>query len=109
MKDLKFKVSDYVKILKYKNTFAKSYVPNWSQKAFMIKNVIKTVSWKYVISDLNGEEIVWKFYEKYCQRRNQKEFRFKKVIKREGDKLYVKWKGYNSFFNTWNDKNDLCK
>ena len=33
-------------------------------------------------------------------------FRVEKVIKRKGDKLYVKWKGYNSSFNSWIDKKD---
>ena len=27
-----------------------------------------------------------------------------KVIKRKGDKLYVKWKGCDNFFNSWIDK-----
>ena len=26
-----------------------------------------------------------------------------KVIKRKGDKLYVKWKGYDNSFNSWID------
>ena len=51
------------------------------------------------ITDLNGEEITGKFYEKELQKTNQKEFRVEKAVKRKGDKLYVKWKGYNSFFN----------
>ena len=29
-----------------------------------------------------------------------------KVIKRKGDKLYVKWKGYNNSFNSWIDQKD---
>ena len=32
----------------------------------------------------------------------------KKQLKK-GDKLYVKWKGYNSSFNSWIDKKDLIK
>ena len=28
-------------------------------------------------------------------------------MKRKGNKLYVKWKGYDNSFNTWIDKNDL--
>ena len=28
-----------------------------------------------------------------------------KVLKRKGDKLYVKWKGYGYRFNSWIDKN----
>ena len=41
------------------------------------------------------------------QKTNQKEFRIEKVIKRKGDKLYVKWKGYDNSFNSWIDKKDL--
>ena len=49
-----------------------------------------TVPWPYVISDLNGEEIVGSFYEKELLKTNQKELRIEKVIKRKGDRLYVK-------------------
>ena len=38
------------------------------------------------------------------QEKNQKEFRVEKVINRKGDKLYVKWKAYDSSFNSWIDK-----
>ena len=38
-KDLNFKVGDGVKISKYKNIFAKDYVPNWSEEVFIIKKV----------------------------------------------------------------------
>ena len=38
---------------------------------------------------------------------NKKEFRVKKIIKRKGDKLYVKWKGYDSSFNSWIYKRDI--
>ena len=51
-----------------------------------------------VISDCMGKEIVGTFYKKELQKVNQKEFKVEKVIKRKGDKIYVKWKAYNSFF-----------
>ena len=79
-KDPKFKVGDRARISKYKNIFAKSYTPNWSEEIFVIKKIRNTV---------------------------QKEFRIEKVIKKKGNKLYVKWKGYNSSFNSWIDKKDL--
>ena len=60
--------------------------------------------WTYVINDPNGEEIVATFYLKELQKTNQKEIRIEKVIKRKGDKLYVKWKGYDSSFNSWIDE-----
>ena len=50
------------------------------------------------------EEIFETFYEKELQKTNQKEFGIEKVIKRKGDKLYVKWEGYNNLFNSWTDK-----
>ena len=78
-----------------------------SEETFVIKKVKNTVLWTYVINDLNGEEIIETFYEKELQKTNQKEFRIEKVIKRKGDKLYVKWKGYDNSFNSWIDKKDL--
>ena len=44
--------------------------------------------------------------KKNCKRLIKK-FRTEKVIKRKGDKLYVKWKGYDNSFNSWIDKKDL--
>ena len=48
------------------------------------------MSWTYVISDLNGEEIVVTFYEKELQKKYRKEIRFGNLINRKGDILYVK-------------------
>ena len=89
-KDPKFKVGDNVRISKYKNIFAKGYTPNWSEEIFVINKIKNTVPGTYAISDLNGEEIAGSFYEKELQKTNQQEFRIEKVLKRKGDKLYVK-------------------
>ena len=70
-KDPKFKVSDHVRISKYKNIFAKAYTPNWLEKLFVIKEVKNTVPWTYAINDLNGEEIIETFYEKEPQKANK--------------------------------------
>ena len=78
-------------------------MPNWSEEVFVIKKK-NTVSWTYVINDLNGEEIIGTFYEKELQKTNHEEFVIEKVIKRKGNKIYVKWKGYNNSFNSWIDK-----
>ena len=78
-----------------------------SEEAFVIKKVKNTVPWIYVVRDLNGEEIVGNFYQKEMQKANQREFRVEKVIKRKDDKLYVKWKDYDSSFNSWIDKKDV--
>ena len=80
-KDPKFKVGDHVRISKYKNIFAKSYTPNWSEQIFVIKEIKHTVPWTYVINDFNGKEIIGTFYEKELQKINQQEFRIEEVIK----------------------------
>ena len=82
-KDPKFKAGDHVRISKYKNIFAKGYMPNWSEEVFVIKKVKNTIPWTYVINDLNGEEIIGTFY--------------------------VKWKGYDNSFNSWIDKGNLVQ
>ena len=108
-KDPKFKVGYRVRISKYKTIFAKGYTPIWSEEVFVIKKVKNTVPWTYVINDLNGEEIIGTFYEKELQKTNQEEFRIEKVIKRKGNKIYDKWKGYNNSFNSWIDKASLVQ
>ena len=59
---------------------------------FFISKIKDTVPWTYVINDLNLGEIIGAFYEEELQETNQKQFTIEKVIKRKGDKLYVKWK-----------------
>ena len=59
--------------------------------------------------DPNGEEISGTFHEKQLQKTNQTEFRVEKTIKRKGDRLYVKWKGYDNLFNSWIDKKDVVQ
>ena len=108
-KEINNKVGDRVRISKYKNIFAKGYMPNWSEEVFIIKKVKNTIPWTYAINDLNGEEIIGTFYEKELQKTNQEELRIEKVIRRKGDKLYVKWKGYDHSFNSWIDKANLVQ
>ena len=106
-KNPKFKVGDHVRISKYKNIFAKGYAPNWLEEIFIVSKVKNTVPWTYTISDQNGEKITGNFYEKELQKTNLKEFSIEKILKRKGDKLYVKWKGYNNFFNSSIGKKDV--
>ena len=104
----RFKVGDRVRISKYKNIFAKGYTQNWSEEVFVVTKIKSTVPWAFAISDLNGEPITGGFYEKELQKTDQQEFRIEKVIKRKGNKLYVKWKRYNSSFNSWINKKRPC-
>ena len=83
------------------------YVPNWSEEDFIVNEIKNTVPWTYTIIDLNGEPITGTFYEKELQKTNQKEFRIEKMLKRKGDKLCFKWKGFDNSFNGWINKKDI--
>ena len=69
----------------------------------MIREFKNTVPWTYVISDLKGQKIVGAFYKKELQKVKSKRVTIEKVIKRRSDRLYIKWKGYDSCFNSWID------
>ena len=56
----------------------------------MIKKVKHTFLWKYDIIDVNSEEVNLTFSEKHLQLPNQIELRVENVIKKKGEKLYVK-------------------
>ena len=56
---------------------------------------------------LTANTIFETFYQKELQKTNKKGFRVEKVIKRKSDKLYIKWKNYNSSLNSWIDQKDI--
>ena len=74
-KDPKCKVGDHVRILKWKNIFAKRCMPNWCEEVFVVSKIKNTVPWTHVIKYLYGEEIIGTFYGKELQKINQEEFR----------------------------------
>ena len=67
-KDPKLKGGNDVRISKYKNFFAKGYMPNWPEEVFISSKIKNTVTWTYVINDLNSEEITGTFYEKQLEK-----------------------------------------
>ena len=60
-KNRKFKISDCVRISKYKNIFAKGYAPNWSEEVFVVSKIKNTVPWTYVVSDFVMLFVMLKF------------------------------------------------
>ena len=67
-------LSNHVRISKYKNIFAKCYVPSWNEEDFVIKSIF----------------FLGMFYNKDLQKINPTKFGTETLIKKEGDKL--KWK-----------------
>ena len=109
----KFKINDLVRIsLKRRQLFDKpSENIKWSKKLFKIHSINKSNVITYKIKDLNDEIIKGIFHEKELQktRNTSNEYIIEKILKTNKNKLYVKWRRYNSSFNSWIDKNSVIK
>ena len=80
-KDPKFKIGDYVRISKYKNIFDKEYMPNSSEEIFVVSKIKNSVSWTYVISDLNVKKLLAHFMKNNYKLQNNKNIELKKYLK----------------------------
>ena len=106
-KTYKYNVEERVRISKQRHTFAKGYLPNWSEEIFVIRSRRLQREPIYYLRDFHGENVTGAFYESELQRvREPSEYRVEKVLRtrttRGGVKEYlVKWKGYDSSFNSW--------
>ena len=62
--DPKSNIGDIVRISKYKNTFAKSYVPNWCEEIFVIKKVKNTCRGYMLLLILVEKKLLERFTKK---------------------------------------------
>ena len=76
--DPKFKVGGHIRISKFKNIFVKGYIPNWSEKFFVIEKVKITIPWTFVISDLMVKKLLQRFTEKICKKQIKQSLELKK-------------------------------
>lgn len=104
----KLKVNDYVRISKYKSLFEKGYTSNWSTEIFQIVKVIPTEPITYHIADLSGERIKGGFYENELQKtQNTDVYLVEKIIRRKGNKVLVKWLGFDDSHSSWINADDV--
>ena len=73
--NLKFKVSDKVRITKKKLAFEKGYTPRWTEEVFTVSQVQYTDPPTYRLSDYNGEKRQGTFYEQELQKTSQEIYR----------------------------------
>lgn len=106
----KLKINDFVRISKHKNVFDKSYTPNFSTEIFVINKIQLTNPITYQIKDLNGNIIKGGFYEEELLKSNAPHtYLIEKVLKQKGNKVFVKWLGFDKQFNSWIKKSDIKK
>ena len=109
----KYKINDLVRIsLKRRQLF---YKPTgnikWSEELFEIYKINKSNVLTYQLKDMNDEIIKGQFYEKELQltKNTTGEYIIGKILKTKGNQAYIEWRGYDSSFNSWIDKNSIKK
>ena len=67
-KNVKFKISDTVRLARKKDLFEKGFTTNWIEEQFTINKVLHTRPWTYKVVDKNNEEVHGSFYEEELQK-----------------------------------------
>lgn len=107
-KPKKLNVGDYVRVSKYKGTFEKGYTPNWSTEIFKIKKVQNTTPETYLLHDARDQPILGAFYGEELQKtKHPNIYLVENVLKRKGNKVFVKWLGLSNSENSWIDKSNV--
>ena len=108
----KFKIGDRVRISLEKNIFEKGCETNWTQEIFVIYDIKYSNVPYYYLKDLNNEKLKGTFYQQELQKTDMKKddlYTIEKILKTKGNKIYVKWRGYSSDFNSWINRNSVTK
>lgn len=101
----KYRVGDHVRISKYKGEFYKGYTPNWSTEIFNVVKVNHTNPVTYHLEDKHKQIILGSFYGYELQRTQFPDiYLIEKVLKKKGNKLFVKWLGLSDGENSWVDR-----
>jgi len=104
------KIGDSVRISQTRVVFKKGYLPKWTEEIFTISKILKTSPVTYRIKDYNNEELSGSFYAQELQQVGPKTvFAIEAVLKRNKNKVYVKWAGYPASFNSWIPAKSLQK
>lgn len=108
IKSPKFNVGDKVRISKFKRTFAKGYRPNWTNEVFTVDEVRPTVPTTYYLRDYEGKVIKGSFYEhELLKSKTGNVYLIEKVIQRKGDRVKVRWLGFDGTHDSWINKKDV--
>ncbi|XP_043481760.1 uncharacterized protein LOC122510885 [Leptopilina heterotoma] len=101
----KYKIGDKVRVSKYKNVFEKGYTPNWTTEIFTVDQVVSTQPVTYKLKDYQDQPISGGFYEEELLKVKYSDiYLVEKILKTRGNKVLVKWLGFDNSHNTWEDK-----
>lgn len=104
----KFHVGDRVRISRQQKEFTKGYLPRWSNEIFTVWKVQPTRPVTYILKDYRGEILQGGFYQQELSKTKVTDtYLIEKVLKKKGDKLYVRWLGFDKSHDSWVNKKDL--
>lgn len=104
----KFSLDDKVRISRYKHVFAKGYLPNWTNEVFSVHRVQPTIPETYILKDSKGEVLQGGFYgHELLKSKTGNIYLVEKVLKKRGNKILVRWLGFDKKEDTWIDEKDL--
>lgn len=95
----------HVRISRWKGTFEKGYVPNWSREHFTVQQRASHPHALYKLADTAGEPLEGLFYEREVQPIPQNTLQVDRVLRHRGRgarrQVLVKWRGWPDKFNRW--------
>lgn len=111
---------DIVRISKWKGSFEKGYMPNWSREDFRVTDRVESNDGRvvYRIEDKQGEPIKGVFYREELQPISRNQYRIEQVLKQRRTRLagkgmrveyLVKWDGWPAKFNSWISREELTR
>jgi len=108
-KATRFSVGDWVRISKYKSAFSKGYTGNYTNEQFKISNIHYNYDVPmFSLEDADGKDIEGKFYEQELKRtKHPGVYLVEKVLKKRGDRVFVKWLGFSNQANSWISKDQI--
>ena len=108
----KLKVGDRVRLNKKHRIFKKGYLPGWTEEVFVVARAVAGLVPTYKIHEWDGTPVVGTFYAEDLQKVTVQDddlFRVEKIVKRKGDKVLVRWKGWPDKYDSWIEKRALTR
>lgn len=104
----KFSIGDEVRLNKYKHIFAKGYLPNWTNEVFTVHRVQPTIPETYILKDGKGNILNGGFYgHEMLKSKSGNVYLVEKVLRKRGNKVLVRWLGFDKSEDSWINKKDL--
>lgn len=96
------KIGSFVRKAIDKSKFEKGFTQTFSDEYYTIGEVLKTVPYTYTLKNLDGNAIPGSYYAQQLIRLPQEpEKRVDKIVKRKGNQVLVRWKGFDESHDEW--------